>query len=362
VDTSAETPACVVNASTTTIPPGGSITTCEGGGLLFKEVPSDIRVCGDGLPGPDGTCQGGISHVSRGTFMRLLPDPDRTVGNAYLTPYAVHVVADSSGDALLEPGESASISIEVLNAGPVDVSEASATLVSAPVDLTDDGIANPVAIVTPAAPIAFGTIPGTTPPSGACEPSELHPAASSSPFEISIPADQPGDTSHPVSLEFVGRVNGAPFSMSVPLTLGIADRCDPGAATRDYDGLEGLLPPMAKLVPVGDPVVFAPHSFTSGNTRPLKLRVTCGGLPLNDQEMDPPQIIGLSEATRGPLDLASLDVNEDDVANPDDPFFRLSSEGQWVFNLRTSGLGTGTFQIRIRIAGRKEYVTGFVLE
>src|SRR6185503_8528539 len=134
-------------------------------------------------------------------------------------------------------------------------------------------------------------------------------------------------------LEFVGRVNAEPFTMNVPLNLGIADRCDPSASTRDYDGLEGLLPPMAGLVPAGEQVRYPPRAFTSGNTRPLKLRVTCGGVALTDQQVDPPQIVGLSEATRGPLDIRILNLNDDNASDPTDPFFRVS-DGQWIYNLR----------------------------
>jgi len=36
--------------------------------------------------------------------------------------------------------------------------------------------------------------------------------------------------------------------------------------------------------------------------------------------------------------------------------------GNWNYNMRTALLGTGSFSLTIRIEGRKDYVTGFVLE
>jgi hypothetical protein len=353
-----------VPSTTTTIPPGGSNTICRQGGVLFKEVPTVVTACGDSLPGPDGTCGGGVTHVSSGTFMRLVPDPSKTVGDAYLTPYAVHIVSDSSNDGMLEPGEAASILIDVVNAGPLNLASANATLSAALVDITQDGVNNPIGINVTAGASAYGTIQGTLPTTD-CTAPVLHPASNAVPFQVTVPVNHPGDTSHPFTLAFTGTVNGTPFSMNVPIDLGIADSCDPSANTRDFDGLDGLSSPMAKLVPVGDPVPFPTKAFSAGNSRPMKLRMSCGGVNLTDTTVDPPEIVGLSEATRGPLNIHLLNLNADSTTNPNDPFFKFNNTlngGQWNYNMRTSLLGTGTFTLTIRIAGRKEYVTGFVLQ
>ncbi len=355
-----DTPTCQVDPSTTTIPPGGSVTTCRPGGALFKEVPTAVSVCGDTIPGPDGQCLDAISNVSSGTFMRLVPDDGKVVGNAYVTPYAVHVVSDTSNDGLLEPGESASLVIDVLNAGPLDITAARATLSASTVDLTDDGVNNPVGVTVVSGSSTYGTIPGAT-PSLDCTPPALQPASNQTAFQITVPPGHPGDTSHPFTLSFTGTVNGSPFSMDVPIDLGVAGTCDYTAAARDYDGLDGLLSPMAKLVPVGDPVPFPSKPFNAGNTRPLKLRMLCGGVNLRGPDVDAPQIVGLSEATRGPIDISSLNLNSD--ANSNDPYFRwYDSSQQWIYNMGTAQLGTGVFTITIRIASRKNYVTGFVLQ
>jgi hypothetical protein len=359
-----ETATCIVNETTVSIPPGGSSTLCHQGGVLFKEVASEIFVCGDGLPGVDGQCNSAATKVTTGSFNRLLPDTSKTVGDAYVTPYAVHISSDTSNDGLLEPGESANLVIDVLNAGPMDITQASATLSAPAIDLSADGLINPVGITVATASSSYGTIPGT-PVSTDCAAPPPHPASNATAFAITVPSNHPGDTSHPFVLAMTGTVNGSPFAMDVPLTLGVADSCDAAAHTRDYDGVDGLEGPMARLVPTGDPVPFPSRPFSAGNTRPLKLRVSCGGLNLSDADVDPPEIVGLSEAVRGTLDIKSLNLNSDDTNNPNDPFFRYNNAltgGHWAYSMRTSLIGTGTFTLTIRIAGRKEYVTGFVLD
>jgi hypothetical protein len=367
-----ETAICTVPEHTTEIPgcvPGSAecptATVCTPGGKLFKEVPTQIQVCGDGIPGVDGLCNNSATKVTTGTFNRLVPvaGSDTAIGNAYVTPYYVHVVADSSDDGLIEPGETASLVIEALNAGPLNITNARATLTAPSVDLTDDNCDNPVGIYVSPYSVSYGTILGT-PAAADCTPPTLHPASNVTVFQITVPSSHPGDTSHPLNLNVTGTVNGAPFSMSVPVVIGIADKCDAGAHNRDFDGLDGLSSPMKKLVPVGETVPKA-GPFTAGSTRPLKLRVYCGYANLDDNDIDAPEIIGLSEATRGELDIHALNLNADNTSNPNDPFFRFGSSslhgGQWTYNMRTSLIGTGTFTLKIRIGGRKEYVTGFIL-
>jgi hypothetical protein len=359
----AETPLCEFNAATQTIPPGGTATTCNTGGVIFKEVPTTITLCGDGIPGVSGECNSTTTKVTTATFNRFLPDPTKTAGNAYVTPYAVHIVGDSSNDGLLEPGETANLVIDVLNAGSMNITNASATLSAPTVDLTADGIFNPVGITVGAGSAAYGTISGT-PVSTNCTTPPVQPASNATAFPITVPSNHPGDTSHPFVLAVTGTVNGGPFLMNVPIAIGIADNCDINANVRDFDGLDGLSTPMAKLAPQGEPVPFPSGPFNAGQTRPLKLRMTCGGTNLTDAMVDAPEIVGLSEATRGALDIHSINLN-DSGTNPNDPFFRFNntlSGGQWAYSMRTADLGTGTFTLTIRIAGRKNYVTGFVLD
>jgi hypothetical protein len=359
----ADAPVCTVDPGVETIPPGGATTVCRPGGVLFKEVPSVVSVCGDSIPGPDGTCGDGVSNVSSGTFMRLVPDTETVVGDAYVVPYGVHVPSETSGDGLIGPGETADLVIDVLNAGPGILGSAVATLTSPAVDLTDDGVENPVGVTIVQGASSYGTIEGTV--GGIdCAPATLHPASNEMAFRVTLPADHPGDVSRPFVLTFSGTVNGGPFTMDVPLAVGIRGRCSPtypDIVTLDYDGLEGLLYPMARLVPSEEPAELPAGFFASGVVLPLDLRLSCAGVALADGAVAAPEIVGLAEATRGPLGIAELVLNDDTGSN--DPFFRFTRDGagQWQYHMRTSELGTGTFTLTIRIAGRKDYVTGFVL-
>jgi hypothetical protein len=358
-----DTPVCTIDQTTQTIPPGGSASTCIPGGVLFKEVPTSITVCGDSIPGVNGLCNNSATKITTGTFNRLVPDETKTLGNAYITPFAVHVTADTSNDGLLEPGESAQLVIDVVNAGPMNITNAQAVLTAPTVDLSSDGVDNPVGLgVGSATSVSYGTIVGT-PAATDCTPQTPHTASNVTVFPITVPSSHPGDTSHPLTLLFTGTVNGAPFSMNVPLSVGIADTCDSGANTRDFDGLSGLKPPMAALVPAGEPAPLPTHTFTPGSVRPMKLVLKCGTSELGDGMIDAPEIVALSEATRGAIDVSTLIENQTQMTTR---FFvwRLdlaTTSNMWQYDLVTANLGTGTFTITIRIAGRKDYVTGFVL-
>lgn len=357
-----ETPICEIEPFSVTVPPGGTSTICHPGGVLFKEVPTPLIVCGDGIPGVNGVCNATTTKITTGTFNRLLPDGTKNAGDAYVTPYAVHIVSDTSNDGLLEPGESANLVIDVVNAGTKNITGAVATLSAPTVDLTADGVTNPVGITVGTASAAYGTIPGT-PSSVNCIGPPVQPASNATVFPITVPETHPGDTGHPFVLNVTGTVDGNPFSMSVPLTIGIADKCDVTTGGKDFDGVDGLSSPMARLVPEGEPVPMA-GPFTAGNSRPLRLRLSCGGVNLTDGMVDAPEIVGLKEATLGALDIQVLNLNADNGTNPNDPFFKFNNAltgGQWAYNIRTALLGPGTYTLTIRIAGRKNYVTGFVL-
>lgn len=362
-----DAPVCITGETTQTIEPGQSATTCTPGGRLFKEVPTSITVCGAGIPGIDGQCGDTNSKATTGTFNRLVADPTTPVGDAYVTPYRVHVIDDASQDGLLEPGESAGLLVEVLNAGTMDITDATATLSAPDIDLSEDGIDNPVGLIFGGASVPYGTIPGT-PIATNCTAQPAQPAANQAVFPITVPPNHPGDTSHPVTLTVTGTVNGGPFSMDVPLALGIAGGCDPAARTRDSDGLFGLIRPMGDLVEVGRSVPFAPYPFVAGKKRLLSLRLSCGSENLTDADVDPPEIVALSEAVRGPIDTSTL---WDERQHAFSRFFTWNQislvedqalyDFSWEYELRTTSLGTGTFTITIRIAGRKDYVTSFVL-
>lgn len=348
-----EAPVCQTAASSSTIPVGGFIRTCLVGGPLFKEFPTEIVVCGDSLPGVEGPCNGATSHVTTGTFNRLMPHPTLVPGNAFVTPFIVHVINDASGDGVLEPGESGGLLIEILNAGSMPITGITGTLAAPAVDLSNDGVSNPVGLTIGASAATFGSLPGL-PQAVDCTAPKPDSAVNAAVFPITVPPTHPGDTSHPLVLTVHGTVGGNPFTQEVPLALGIGDNCNPLVNSGDFDGVDGLLTPMAKLVPEGDTVLFPSKAFNAGETRPLKLRVGCGGVNVTASMINPPRIVGISEATRGPIDLPGS-AGFSYVPND------LLSGPHWQFNLDTEPLGTGTFTLTIEIGGRKNYVTGFVL-
>ena len=355
-----EAPICESPKTETVIPPGGTFTDCLLQGVLAKEVPTSVVACGNSIPIGNAKCANG-DPASQGTFMKLVPDPTKPIGAAYVTPFAVHVL-DASHDGLIQPDEPVQLFIEVLNAGPVAITGAFATLSSPPVDLSDDGIANPVSALITAGSSSYGTILGTPEASSDCNapPPTRYPATNVVPFEIKLPLSHPGDTSRPFVLHFTGFVNENPFSMDVPIALGVAHTCNYAANVRDYDAVDGLYEPMAPLISSENAPSFPPDPFALGQVLPLKLRLSCVAPNLTDADIDAPQIVGLSEQTLGPLDIGLLALNDDTGTN--DPFFRWDpAHTKWVFNLRTGVLGPGTFTLTVRLAGRKDYVTGFVV-
>jgi hypothetical protein len=220
-------------------------------------------------------------------------------------------------------------------------------------------LVNPVGITVNAASVSYGTIFGT-PPASNCVRPPLQPAQNVTVFQVTVPTNHPGDTSHPMILTVNGTVNGGPFTMSVPVVIGIADKCDIAANTRDFDGLVGLSSPMAKLVPQGDTVPFPSRTFRPGQVRSMKLSQKCGSAYLTSSDIDAPQIVALTEATRGAIDVATL---KEDHSGTFSPFFIWeAADNHWEYDLVTSNLGAGRYTITIRIAGRKNYVTGFVLQ
>jgi len=356
-----DAPICELPSTTTLVPAGGTATECELRGVLAKEVSTSIAICGVGIPDGNARCANG-DPATQGTFMKLLPDPTKPIGDAYVTPLAVHVT-DFSNDGLIQPGETVHLVAEVLNAGPFTIFGANATLISPAIDLSSDGVSNPVGVTISEDAETFGDILGTPPGEGDCTAPRrpLDPAKNLIPFDVTIPANHPGDTSRPFTLQFAGIVNDSPFSMDMPLSLGIADNCDFSEKSRDFDGLDGLLEPMAKLVPIGDDVPLPRKNFKENHVVPLELHQLCGGVELTGDDVDAPQIIGLVDSKLGPLDITALHLDDDTGTN--NPFFTWDADlGRWKFHIRTTELGIGRFTLTIRIASRKEYAAAFILE
>jgi hypothetical protein len=130
--------------------------------------------------------------------------------------------------------------------------------------------------------------------------------------------------------------------------------------TGDYDGLDGLLSTLARLVPEGEPLVYPSKVFNQGQTIPAKFRILCGGVNLRSGEVEEPEIVGVVPLGGIALSLERLAIN----AGPDpyDTSFTFNaSVQQWNFPIRTDDLDPGTYVLKIRIAGSKIYDAVFVL-
>jgi hypothetical protein len=188
----------------------------------------------------------------------------------------------------------------------------------------------------------------------------VYPVSNTLPFQITVPSTQPADVTRPFVLTLKGKVAGNNVTLPINLDLGIASKCDPLVDKGSYDSVDGLLSPMVKLVPEGDDPPLPSKAFQAGNSRPLKLRQLCGGVNLTGGDIVSPEIVGLARNGQ-PLDISLLNLN-DESSNPNDPFFKFNtSTKQWSYSMRTSQIGVGTFVLKVRLAGRKDYVTGFVL-
>ena len=125
----------------------------------------------------------------------------------------------------------------------------------------------------------------------------------------------------------------------------------------DIVGLNAPVP--AKLVlpgPTEPPL--PPKAFKAGRTVPLKLQLFCGGQALTDLDVPAPAIVDL-EKTGGVVDLETIDPDAGG-ANDNGFVFRYA-DPNWIYNLNTSGLGTGTFTITIEMPDELQYQARFVL-
>jgi hypothetical protein len=75
----------------------------------------------------------------------------------------------------------------------------------------------------------------------------------------------------------------------------------------------------------------------------------------------PPAIVAI-EQTGGSIDLDSIDADSGQ-ANDDGLRFRWSADAnQWVYNLGTADLVTGTYRIEIALADGRRFVADLVLK
>ena len=122
--------------------------------------------------------------------------------------------------------------------------------------------------------------------------------------------------------------------------------------------VNGLLPPLAPLVPEGETPTAPNRAFRQGRTLPLKLQLVCGTAGLTDIEVASPEIVGLSRLGEA-IDLTTIDLDAG-AANDNGPFFRFS-DAEWVYNLSTTALTTGTYEMGVRTPEGVVLKSAFVL-
>lgn len=124
----------------------------------------------------------------------------------------------------------------------------------------------------------------------------------------------------------------------------------------------GLQAPLPTLVLEGGVAAAPDKAFKQGRSLPLKLRLFCddgqalavGNVP------SVPQIAGLTR-TGEPLDLQLLDLDSG-LANDDGLAFRFSETDQlWIYNLSTTALATGSYQIVLAMPDARRYLGALVL-
>jgi hypothetical protein len=84
----------------------------------------------------------------------------------------------------------------------------------------------------------------------------------------------------------------------------------------------------------------------------------CGATPLTNLTVPPPALVTLMR-NGDPVDLTTLDVDSGE-ANDSGLFFRFS-DGNWVYNLSTSGLAAGRYLATIELPDGLRYSVAFVL-
>lgn len=148
-----------------------------------------------------------------------------------------------------------------------------------------------------------------------------------------------------------------PSTVELVVNDGDLDSDPDAAAITVAVDVQGLLPPMAALVPEGQtPPV--PRDFRRGSTLPLKLRLSCGDGALTGNDVAAPVIESLS-LNGTPISLDGLDL--DAGSSNDGGLAFRSSEGQWLYNLDTSPLPAGNWVITLRLPDGRKFSAGFLL-
>lgn len=324
-----------------------------------KEVSSQATVCNSEIPeGPPG-CGSGLG--TQGTANVLVPDEDIVIANIFLSPILVEV--DDGSDGRAEPGETVRLYISLLNAGSKALTGVTAHLVADPADLDDDGGIDDVATVLQANS-AYPDLPAAPEVTGDCDTilGALDPKKNLTAFVVQYPS-VPSD----VGYQFHLVVDGVPTlsgttSVIVPLVTGVGSACDPSLLTGDFDRLNGLLSPMGPLVPAENDTPLPTTLSTLSTTRPLKLKMYCGGKLLSGKDgIQAPEIVRLTRDGVD-VDLTKLYLDVNSNANDHSLLFRFSGgSSAWIYNLNTSAIGPGDYVVYIMMPNGQVYKSAFTI-
>ena len=338
-----EAPVCDVAPIVQEIADGETVTICQSGTLVGKEVFTTA------------TIDAGGETLGQGPCALVVPDNDAVVRPFEPSPVSVQVL-DQSGDRLLQPGESAELLIEVLNLGPESLAGSVATLSSAPDNF------NPLEVGIPVAVSDYPDFPALTQPADCNQIPVFDPKINLLRYEIEIPADHEPDVGRVFNLNFQGDGSSGPIVADMPLVLGIGSACviGPGFNGETYDGLAGLLEPVnADLVPPGDPVNYPTRSFQIGEDVPLVLKLKCGEQTLSAQEIAiTPEVFKIEHPVLGEIPLTG--INATPGSNSNDPFFTCDVAG-CEFLLDTTNLPAGRVVVTLRLPDSRTFEVGLII-
>lgn len=164
-----------------------------------------------------------------------------------------------------------------------------------------------------------------------------------------------------------GTVTGMKPSVTLPLgasTTGLV--VNDGKVNSPSDNVKisidvfvsGLLPPMGGLVPYPSYPLFPTKVFKQGRTLPLKLQLSCAGVPCTNASVSPPRIVSLF-SNGAPVDLALVDIGAGEGSDSRG-YFRFS-DPNWVYNLSTKRLSPGPCTITIRLPDGRQFNAGFMI-
>ena len=122
--------------------------------------------------------------------------------------------------------------------------------------------------------------------------------------------------------------------------------------------VEGLLNPMAALVPFGDSVILPAKAFRLRRTVAMKLRLFAGNTLLEANDVAPPQLVGIVRLGES-IELQTVDPDTVDVIESSH-LFRFA-DGIWVYELNTKELTEGTYAAIVVTPDGWRWYSGFVL-